>query len=169
MFTERCRPTNNTSLISEGNCCGVMGRRKSDVWIHFKEVKIDGTIRAKCAACADTVVANRERMAKHWKSCVTANSTDPELSPPKKLKQTTVDKTFSEKDHKIELQSERYFIASNSSFLKVENKEFEKLIRILRPGARIPNRKKLDGPILDELYEQEKEKVKKVSETARLP
>ena len=50
-----------------------MGRRKSDVWIHFKEVKIDGTIRAKCDACGDTVVANPESMARHWKSCVTAN------------------------------------------------------------------------------------------------
>ena len=56
-----------------------MGRRKSDVWIHFKEVKIDGIIRTKCDACADTVDTNTEIMARHWKSCVTANSTDLEI------------------------------------------------------------------------------------------
>ena len=35
------------------------------------------------------------------------------------------------------------------------------MIRILKPGARIANRKKIAAPKLDELYEQEKEKVKK--------
>ena len=35
------------------------------------------------------------------------------------------------------------------------------MIRILKPRQRIPDRKKLAGPVLDELYEQEKEKVKK--------
>ena len=120
----------------------VMGRRKKDVWIHFKEVKIDGTIWAKCDACADTVVANPKRMARHWKSCVNANSTDPEFLPSKKLKQTTLDITSSEKDHEIEYQIEIYFKASNSAFLQVGNKKFEKMIRILKTGARIPNRKK---------------------------
>ena len=78
-----------------------MGRRKSDVWIHFKEVTIDGTIRAKCDECADTVVAN-PKGARHWKSCVNANSIDPEFTPSKKLEQTTLDITSSEKGHEIE-------------------------------------------------------------------
>ena len=103
---------------------------------------IDGINRAKCNACVDTVVANPERMARNWKSCVTSISADPEFLPPKKLKQTTLDITSSKKDHEIELQIVSYFIASNSAFLQVENKEFEKKIRILKTGARIPNRKK---------------------------
>ena len=42
----------------------------------------------------------------------------------------------------------------------MEYKEFEKMIRILKPLARIPNRKKIARPKLHDLYEQEKEKVK---------
>ena len=86
---------------------------------------------------------------------VTAKSTDPEILPLKKLQQT-LDIKSSEKDHEIELQNGRYIIASNSAFLQMKNKEFEKMRRIFKPGARIPNREKLAGPKLDELYEQEK-------------
>ena len=61
----------------------------------------------------------------------------------RKNKQTTLDITSSEKDHEIELQIGRFFIASNSAFLQVENKKFEKTIPILKPGERFPNRKKI--------------------------
>ena len=56
-----------------------MGRRKKDVWIHFKQIRTDGIIRAKCDPYADTVVANPERMVKHWKLRITASSADPEF------------------------------------------------------------------------------------------
>ena len=76
------------------------------------------------------------------------------------MKQTTLAMTSSDKTHDIELQIGRYFIASNTSFLQAENKEFGKLLQQLKSGVKIPNRRRLAGPILDEVYMEEKEKAK---------
>ena len=76
------------------------------------------------------------------------------------MKQTTLAMTSSDNTHDIELQIGRYFIASNTSFLQVENKEFGKLLQQLKPGVKIPNRRRLAGPILDKIYMEEKEKAK---------
>ena len=63
--------------------------------------------------------------------------------------------TSQEKQHEIELQIGRYFVSSNTAFRQVENQEFQKLVQKLKPGVEIPNRKRLAGPILDELYNEE--------------
>ena len=75
------------------------------------------------------------------------------------MKQTTLAMTSSDKTHDIELQIGRYFIALNTSFLQAENKEFGKLLQQLKSGVKIPNRRRLAGPILDEVYMEEKEKA----------
>ena len=50
-------------------------------------------------------------------------------------------------------------VALNTAFLQAENKQFEKLFTMLRPGTKIPNRQKVSGPLLDEAYGEEKPKV----------
>ena len=54
----------------------------------------------------------------------------------------------------------RTIVALNCSFHSVENTQFQKLVGMLKPGAIVPDRKKLAGPLLDEIYEDELTKVK---------
>ena len=139
-----------------------MGRRKSGVWQNFSEITIDGEIRAKCDFCQMDLVSNPDRMQKHLDKCA-ANNTEKHEAGPSSMKQTKLSvtsfSTSKSMQHQIELQVTRYIVASNTAFLQVENKQFEKLFTMLRPGTKIPNRQKVSGPLLDELYGEEKSKV----------
>ena len=139
-----------------------MGRRKSGVWQNFSEITIDGVIRAKCDFCQMDLVSNPDRMQKHLDKCA-ANNTEKHEAGPSSMKQTKLSvpsfSTSKSMQHQIELQVTRYVVASNTAFLQVENKPFEKLFTMLRPGTKIPNRQKVSGPLLDELYGEEKSKV----------
>ena len=43
----------------------------------------------------------------------------------------------------------RFIVAANSSFSIVENEEFIKFVRLLKPGLVFPNRKQIAGTLLD--------------------
>ena len=46
----------------------------------------------------------------------------------------------------------------------VENDEFTNFVQLLRPGLKLPDRKKLAGPILDTLYDEEISRVRENSQ-----
>ena len=50
----------------------------------------------------------------------------------------------------------RALFAINTSF-RAENNEFKKLLTSLRPGISIPDRKKATGPLLEAVYQKEKQ------------
>lgn len=52
----------------------------------------------------------------------------------------------------IDMQVARFFFGSNLPFRVVENKEFSKLMELLRPGYQPPNRKTLAGELLDAVH-----------------
>ena len=117
-----------------------MGRRKSDIWIHFKEVTETGVTRGKCNSCGTTFAANPDRKKKHRDSCISSSSRDDESEVLRKtLIQSTLTMSSSEKDHEIEPQIPRYFLKSNSDSLQVENKDFEK------QDGNVPSRRHILG------------------------
>ena len=59
------------------------------------------------------------------------------------------------KVQKLELQVGRFVFATNNAFMVVENKEFLALMDMVRPGLKLPNRKKVGGKILQSVYAQE--------------
>ena len=144
-----------------------MGRRKSGVWRHFSEIEVDGITRAKCDACAQDLVSNPDRMQKHIDKCEAFKENNgPETSVPPQKKQTTLPiSTFSTsktQQHQLDLHITRYIIASNTSFLQVENKYFQELVSKLRPGTKVPSRKMVAGPLLDEVFAEEKQCCQKI-------
>ena len=134
---------------------------KGPIWQNFDSITKDGAQRAVCKNCSKDMVPDAKRMKKHHDDCI-ATSSSAETVPKKVPKQTTLFNvmTSQEKQHEIELQIGRYFVSSNTAFRQVENQEFQKLVQKLKPGVEIPNRKRLAGPILDELYNEEQKKVK---------
>lgn len=56
---------------------------------------------------------------------------------------------------KLDEQIARYIYATNSAFLSVEHEEFKKLIEMMRPGYKPPNRQQISGVLLDNVYEKE--------------
>ena len=61
--------------------------------------------------------------------------------------------------HEIELQMVRFIVATNSPFSLANNGQFLKLVERLRPGFKVPDRRVVAGPLLDAVYNIEKEKV----------
>lgn len=68
--------------------------------------------------------------------------------------------TSQEDKKKIDLQLARFMFATNTPFNHVEHEEFLKLIQILRPGYKPPNRKQIAGNLLDDVYNSTQEYVK---------
>lgn len=60
--------------------------------------------------------------------------------------------------HKIDKQIAKAIFATNSSFRCIENSEVKKAIQLLRPGYTPPSRKTVATSLLDEIYEEEKDK-----------
>ena len=73
-----------------------------------------------------------------------ANNTEKDKAGPSSMKQTTLSvpsfSTSKSMQDQIELQVTRYIVASNRTLLQVENKQFEQLFTMLRPGTKILNR-----------------------------
>ena len=143
-----------------------MGRVKSDIWIHFTEVKVGDVVRARCKGCDHEMVNNAERMKSHWASCSKKNDTSEGPSAPKqpRLTQSTlsIPTNSHKKEDEINMLIAKFIIGTNSPFLHVENKNFCRLVDALRPGTKIPNRRTLAGPLLDKLFEQEKNKIERL-------
>lgn len=68
--------------------------------------------------------------------------------------------TSQEDKKKIDLQLSRYMFATNTPFNHVEHPQFLKLMEILRPGYKPPNRKQVAGSLLDEVYNSTQESVR---------
>ena len=138
-----------------------IGRRKSGVWQNFSEITIDGVTQAKCEFFNMDLVSNPERMRTHLNNCA-ANNTEKDEAGASSMKQTELSvpsfSTSKFMQHQTELQVTRYIVASNTAFLQVENKQFEKSL-VLRSGTKIPNRQKVSSPLLDEVNREEKSKV----------
>ena len=103
-----------------------MGRVKSDIWIHFTEVKVGDVVRARCKGCDHEMVNNAERMKSHWASCSKKNDTSEGPSAPKqpRLTQSTlsIPTNSHKKEDEINMLIAKFIIGPNSPFLHVENK-----------------------------------------------
>ena len=155
-----------------------MPRSKKSIWDSFTANHVDGVKRAKCKACAGDVVNNPARMKKHLAKCqpVVINVDEQTASssvqgpPAKVLKQSTLQvlSTSAVKQHEIDLSVTRYFIATNTPFNAASNRHLKSLVQKLRPGTTIPERRKISGELLDEVYDQEKQKVKQQVQKAHV-
>ena len=79
-----------------------MGRVKSDIWIHFTEVKVGDVVRARCKGCDHEMVNNAERMKSHWASCSKKNDTSEGPSAPKQPRLTQSTLSIPTNSHKKE-------------------------------------------------------------------
>ena len=139
---------------------------KKPVWDKFLSVTVNGVKKGKCKACNTEIVNNPVRLEAHLKKCA-AKPDDEDVQqvdgpgPSKVLKQTTMDICISKsKQHEMDLSLVRYFVATNTPFNAAANKNFKDFVQKMKPGAVIPDRRRLACELLDEVYEQEKEKVK---------
>ena len=53
----------------------------------------------------------------------------------------------------------RCIIPTNSPFTFSGNKQFKRLVEMLRPGTTVPNRNKISDELVDKIYDEEKLKV----------
>ena len=161
-----------------------MGRNKHEIWAFFSEkTNDDGSPRAECDQCGHNMVPLVARMKVHHQHCSRAHST-PTLSqstetystpdttepPAKALRQGTLGfgSTSSSMQHQLDLQFTRYIISSNTPFLQAENRQLGKLFDMLRPGSKVPSRKRVAGQLLEEVYAEEKQKVVKLLKDANV-
>lgn len=69
----------------------------------------------------------------------------------------------SDKDKKsFDVQIAKYIYATNSSFAFVEHKEFKKMIQLIRPGYKPPNRDQIGSKLLDQVFDEVDEDIKKI-------
>lgn len=92
-------------------------------------------------------------------------------SPRSQIASTSMSKFViktSEKDRKsFDLQIAKYIYATNSSFTFtnstfVEHKEFKKMIELIRPGYKPPNRDQIGNKLLDQVFNGVNEDIKKI-------
>lgn len=81
-----------------------------------------------------------------------------ETQPTMSTMSSFVMRTSTAEKHKIDKQIAKAIFATNSSFRCIENLEVKKAIQLLRPGYTPPSRKTVATSLLDEIYEEEKEK-----------
>ena len=154
-----------------------MPRQKKDVWYSFKEIIVGGVKRAKCKTCGFEVVNNAARMEKHMRDCrnvdddddiqeqSTSSATTTSSAPPAPKKRQTalnVISTNPTRQHESDILVTRYFIATNTPFNAASNKHLAKLVQFLRPGTTVPDRRRIGGELLDEIYASEQTKVKRM-------
>lgn len=69
--------------------------------------------------------------------------------------------------HKLDLQATRIIALTLSSFTYVDNIHFTKLWTMLRQGSRAPERNAVADKFLDEIFEQEVNKVADITNVER--
>lgn len=62
-------------------------------------------------------------------------------------------KTSATEKRKLDLQVAKFIYATNSPFKHVEHPEFKKLMEVLRPGYKPPNRQQIGNDLLEKVYE----------------
>ena len=135
-------------------------------------------VKAVCKGCGESMAGLVERMEKHVNKCEKAQALFKQLRVPvasqeNSSKKRAADKAFgipkgqcdltsmlSVSREKIWEQLCRFIVATNSSFSLVENEEFVKFVRLLKPGFVLPKRKQDAGALLDEVSEKELAAVK---------
>jgi hypothetical protein len=70
----------------------------------------------------------------------------------KKRSRLEVYHTPAELQNTIDSAVTKMIVAGNCPFRLVEHQAFKDLIHILRPGAKVPTRKQVAGPLLDDLH-----------------
>ena len=75
--------------------------------------------------------------------------------------QTTlpVARTENKEHSQLNVQLCRFVISANCPFSLVDDAEFARFVQLLRPGARLPTRQTLSGPVLDSVYDAELERA----------
>lgn len=167
------------------------GRKQDAVWLNFDRVRPTSGksgFRAKCKDCGKEMQGLVARLKQHHGACHakiieldTLNSSNMDLPknstlppPPPESKQNIqnnansmsnfVVKTSSCQKEELDLQIARYVYATNSPFSVVEHPEFKKMVNMMRPGYRPPDRfdvgEKLLNKVHDILLSECKEELK---------
>ena len=146
-----------------------MGRGKSDIWIHFDAIKVDGVARARCKNCNHEMVNNTERMKSYFNACSKKTgdcsaSERASAAKQRRLIQSTmqVSGTWHTKQQGIDAPITKFVVGTNSPFGIVENRNFRRVVDIFGPGNKILSRQTLAGPLLGKVFADEKLKVEKV-------
>lgn len=141
------------------------GRVATGVWrCYDKWIDDKHNVKATCKGCDLVMGGIAIRMRSHAKKCVPLKdsglTSDLELSsdseketpveePPKKRQKRqlilNVQRTNSDAMLAINHQITRMIVSSNAPFAIVENKEFQRLMDMLRPGLKISDRHTISG------------------------
>lgn len=164
------------------------GRKKDPIWIYFKELPVvpgKSGLRATCKKCNKELQGIVSRLKAHHKKCsekkvsssddeceIVENSAKSDLVNPveksvlnlskKKIggmKKFVVSTSKQEKEI-MDKQCARFLYGTNSPFVTVENDEFKKFLQLLRPGYNPPDRHTVGSKLLNEIYQEERDKAK---------
>lgn len=95
----------------------------------------------------------------------TARTTSLSPSPSPRTLQGGLDRftirTTAKEKNQLDLQIARFIFGTNSAFRHVEHPEFVKMVQLLRPGYKPPNRKQISNELLDVIYNEKWTEVKK--------
>ena len=154
------------------------GRPVDSVWQYFMKIEEGGKVsKAKCINCGLSISAEACRLRYHIEKCSTEKSQatnsllfspelevisdDPDIQAGKRIRCTMqpkmnyyVVKTNLQQKDDLDAQIARLFFACNLPFNLVEHDVFKQTIAMLRPGYAPPTRKKLAGPLLDQIYNE---------------
>lgn len=163
------------------------GRRPDAVWCCFDADKTNAKVpKAVCKGCSKSIGAIVARMRQHADVCTELHSsgkwTAPVAQPACKdvkveLKEQLKDEAPAKRQRQGDLpvvltsagnlqainkQLCRFIVATNSPFAAADHPELDKLVGMLRPGVKLACSKTIRGPLLDELFAEERTKLQPV-------
>ena len=153
------------------------GRKQDAVWLNYDRVRPTSGkagFRARCKDCGKEMQGLVVRLKQHRGACPskvieveppTSSNMDPPINsifpPSPESKQNVRDnpmsnfviKTSACQKEELDLQVARYVYATNSPFSVVEHAEFKKLVNLMRPGYRPPDRFDVGGKLLNKVHD----------------
>ena len=139
------------------------GRPEHEIWKCFGPAVKDDTHKVSvrpCKGCQKMITSSVERAKHHANGCkdlqalglwAKATSIVPFTTKVPKVKQDDMDSAIA-----------RFVFSMNCSLQIVENPHFHKMLQIALPEAQVPCRKRLAGPLLDRIYDEQWSKFKEM-------
>ncbi|XP_073840169.1 insulator binding factor 1 [Musca autumnalis] len=168
-------PSNAQQPMGFGECSGATGGRPlHSFWYGFTKRREKGKTIAQCTKCKQ-VIRNTamSRMQAHRNKCALQQDTEgnetnlveegvsqPDLSCSTTSNTQTKIKDFFRKINKtdkakLDIRVARFFFACNVPFVAASNKYFKEFCNQMQPSYKPPSRKRLAGPLLDAVHQEQ--------------
>ena len=152
------------------------GRPRDPIWTLFEESH--EKTKMKCISCHTYVSRKADRMKTHLKKCSfqakapvavseqiapvqipwaaeKVPASDECLAPPRQMQQTLLGHVVStpvQTKDKIDQSIAEFFYGCNLPFAVVEHPKFKAMVESLRTGYKLPTRKTMGGPLLNQTH-----------------